>query len=110
MKNIWYKSTLFEYDGPQIFEARDRIGGHYIAVTVDDSGTDCQYLVVGTEVENLRKFRIGELDLRSLLVESSRDGWYLTAFGVNEEQSITIQPQHGDLLQRDYLPDPDFFV
>ena len=61
-------------------------------------------------MEKLRKFRIGEIDLRSLLIESSRDGWYLTASDVNEEQSISIQPQHGDLLQRDYLPDPNFFV
>ena len=110
MTKIQYKSTLLEYDGPQIFEARDRIGGHYIAVAVEEGGTDYRYLVVGTEVEKLRKFRVGEIDLLSLLVESSRDGWYLTASSVNEEQSITILPQQGSLLKRDYLPDPDLYL
>ncbi len=110
MLEIWYKSTLFEYDGPQIFEARDRIGGHYLAVAVEDNGTDSQYLVVGTELEKLRKFRIGEVDLRSLLVESSRYGWYLTSSDMNEDGSVAIHLQPGDLLQFDHLPDKNFFL
>ena len=32
MMQIRHTSTLFYYDGPQVFEARDAIGGHYIAV------------------------------------------------------------------------------
>lgn len=110
MTKIWHKSTLFEYDGPQIFEARDRIGGHYIAVAVEDSGADQQYLVVGTEVEKLRKFRIGEMDLRTLLVESSGDGWYLTESNVDEEQSYTIRLQQSSILEHEHLPDSDFFL
>ncbi len=110
MPEIRYKTTLFEYDGPQIFEARDRIGGHYIAVAVDNNGKDHQYLVVGTEVAELRKFRTGEKDLRSLLIESSDHGWYLTLAGVNKDGSVTIQPQQDSLLEYDYLPEPDFFL
>ena len=29
MKTVLHTTTLFYYDGPQIFEARDSIGGHY---------------------------------------------------------------------------------
>ncbi|MDE0309748.1 MAG: hypothetical protein OXI60_07970 [Acidiferrobacterales bacterium] len=111
MLNIRYKSTLFEYDGPQVFEARDRIGGgRYIAVAVEDNGTDCQYLVVGTEVEKLRKFRTGEMDLRSLIVDSSQHGWYLTLSDANKDEPVTIQPQYGSLHEQDNLPEPDFFL
>ena len=110
MTKIWYKSTLLEYDGPQIFEATDRKGGHYIAVAVEENETDYDYLVVETEMEKLRKFRIGEMDLRSLLVESSHDGWYLTAPGVNEDKSVTILLQQGSLIERDYLPESELFL
>ena len=110
MLEIQYKSTLFEYDGPQIIESRDRKGAHYIAVAVEDNGADNQYLVVVTEVEKLRKFRAGELDLRSLLVESSHYGWYLTAADVNKDRSVTIQLQQGSLLEYDNLPDSDLFL
>ena len=110
MLKIRYKSTLFEYDGPQIFAARDRIGGHYIAVAVEDNGTDNQYLIVRTEVEKLRKFRTGEIDFRSLLIESSQHGWYLTSSDVKKDDSLTIQPQQGSLHERGDLPEPDFFA
>ena len=64
----------------------------------------------GTEVEKLRKFRVGELDLRSLLIESSQDGWYLTAPGLNEDQSVSLLLQQDSLLERDYLPGPNFYL
>ena len=38
MKTIRHTTTLFYYDGPQIFEARDSIGGHYVAVLVEAIG------------------------------------------------------------------------
>ncbi len=110
MLEIRYKSTLFEYDGPQIVQAKDRIGGHYIAVAVEDNGADNQYLVVGTEVEKLRKFRTGEIDLRSLIVESCEYGWYLTPAGASMDDPVTLDPQQGNLLEHDYLPDSGFFL
>ena len=35
MKQLRYVSTLYYYDGPQVIEARDRIGGHYVGVLAD---------------------------------------------------------------------------
>ena len=61
MKTIRHTTTLFYYDGPQVFEARDTIGGHYVAVMVEpQDGQDC-YLVAGVEPERLRQFRAGLL-------------------------------------------------
>ena len=34
MRQIRCTCTLFYYDGPQVLEARDGIGGHYVAVLV----------------------------------------------------------------------------
>ena len=68
MKTIRHTTTLFYYDGPQVFEARDAIGGHYVAVMVEPEGGHDRYLVAGVEPERLRQFRAGLLDLRTLLL------------------------------------------
>lgn len=62
------------YDGPQVLEDRDAIGGHYIAVMVDHLEDHCRYLVAGVAPERLRQFRSGILDLRTLLVDADADG------------------------------------
>ncbi len=109
MKKIWYKTTLFEYDGPQIFEARDRIGGHYLGVAVVPKNQKDQFLVVGAEPAKLRKFRNGVIDLRSLIIDSSADEWYLTESNT-EESTFEIELQAGSLQDHDFLPDEGFFL
>ena len=47
MKTVRYESTLFYYDGPQVFEARDAIGGHYVAVMVDSGPRSSTALAIG---------------------------------------------------------------
>ena len=49
MMHIRHASTLFYYDGPQVFEARDAIGGHYVAVLAPSDGADDRYLVAGRQ-------------------------------------------------------------
>ena len=77
MKTIRHTTTLFYYDGPQVFEARDGIGGHYIAVLVEPQDGLDSYLVAGVAPERLRQFRAGTLDLRTLLTEGGAEEWYL---------------------------------
>jgi hypothetical protein len=48
--------TLFYYDGPQVFEAGDSIGGHYLALMVEPLDGQERYLVVGVVPERLRQF------------------------------------------------------
>lgn len=44
MKTIYYTTTLFHYDGPQIFEARDATGGHYVALSIESrDGQECYF-------------------------------------------------------------------
>ena len=43
MSEIRYLRTLDYYDGPQVFEARDAIGGHYIAIL--GPGDEFRYLL-----------------------------------------------------------------
>jgi hypothetical protein len=63
MKTIRHITTLFYYDGPQVFEASDPIGGHYVAVMIEPQTGQDRFLVAGVEPERLRQFRSGLLDL-----------------------------------------------
>ena len=110
MKTIRHTTTLIYYDGPQVFEARDAIGGHYVAVMVAAEGAHDRYLVAGVEPERLRQFRTGTLDLRTLLAESGGEEWYLATAATGLDQPLTLVPQSAPLMESGLLPDPGFVL
>jgi hypothetical protein len=110
MKTIRPTTTLFYYDGPQVFEARDAIGGHYVAVMVEPVNGQHQYLVAGVDPERLRQFRTGTLDLRSLLAEAGEEEWYLATKAAGQDQPLAIVPQRTPLLESGFLPDEGFVL
>ena len=110
MKTIRHTDTLVYYDGVQVFEGRDPIGGHYIGVMIDSQDDADIYLVTGTVPEHLRQFRLGTLDLKTLLLEGSRYGWYTTQTDDDLIQSLDLEVQEGSLERRDFLPDDGFLL
>ena len=104
MKTVWHTETLVYYDGPQVFEARDSIGGHYVAVMTEE---DYRYLVVGIHPERLRQFRLGEIDLRSLLVESGREERYLSNLA-SDLDAISVERLRSPEIDEVYLPGDGF--
>lgn len=110
MKTIRHTTTLFYYDGPQVFEARDAIGGHYVAVMVEPANGQDRYLVAGVAPERLRQFRSGTLDLRSLLIEAGTEEWYLAAAAAGLDQPLTLVPQTAPLAGSGLLPDEGFLL
>ena len=120
MKTIAHYSTLFYYDGPHVFEARDAIGGHYIAVMVGseppgaagnamrEQGECC--LVAGVAPDRLRLFRSGAIDLRSLLLESVPDEHYLAAVDSAIDQPLRLERLGTPLADSDFLPEPGFLL
>ena len=71
MKTIKHTNTLVYYDRVQVFAGQDDVGA--MIYTVGDAN---HYLVVAAAPDPLRRFYAGDLDLRTLLLESSVDGWY----------------------------------
>ena len=110
MKTIHYTATLFYYDGPQIFEARDIIGGHYVALLIPPQGGQDRYLVVGVTPEQLRQFRSGMLDLRSLLIAAGKEEWYITIMGTNLNQPVVLAIQSTPIAESTFLPDEGFVL
>lgn len=110
VKAIHHTSTLLYYDGVQVFEARDAIGGHYIAFLVPSTKTDNQYLVGGVEPEKLRQFRSGVLDLRSLFESSDADDRYLAVVEEGLNEPLALRRLSEALDEGALLPEEGFVL
>lgn len=106
MTKIHYTNTLFDYDGPQLFESHDDDGGQYLALLVDSEEEQDRYLVVQVDPERLQQFYSGALELRPLIAEASRNQWYL-ATATNLDEPLAIERQRMPMEER-FLPDEGF--
>ena len=110
MKTIQYTETLVYYDGVQVFAGQDSVGSHYLGAMIDAGGDADRYLVVAVGEDPLRQFHAGELDLRTLLLDSSVNGWYTALVGDDFEHPVSLEAQQGSLVEMDYLPEPGFHL
>ena len=108
MKTIRHIETLFYYDGPQVFEARDAIGGHYVAVMVAPRSEQDRYLIRGVAPEKLRQFRSSKLDLRSLMLDGGDETWYLAEVEMGLDHPLKLEEQKQSILSSGFLPEPGF--
>ena len=111
VKTIRHFSTLFYYDGPQVFEARDADNRPYVAVTVDANSIGVErYLVTAVAPERLELFRSGGLDLRSLLVESDREERYVATADAGLDQPLLLEKLTDPIEDGGLLPDSGFLL
>ena len=99
---IRYSETLDYCDGVQLFAADDGAGRRYIAVLVATGAASDQYLVARCAGDQLRRFQSGGVDLKALLLQSAREGWYLA--------DITDFGEPIALGRRRTAPIPDVFL
>jgi hypothetical protein len=110
MKSIRHTKTLFYYDGPQVFEARDGIGGNYVGVMVEPEGEQDRFLIKGVSPEKLRRFRSGLLDLRELLVGEGDEDWFLAVVPGGFSENFSLSPRNDSLEDSGFLPEPGFIL
>ena len=108
MKTIKHTNTLVYYDGVQVFAGQDDVGDHYVGAMIYTVGDTNRYLVVAVAPDPLNRFYAGDLDLRSLLLASSVDGWYTALVDDDFERPVSLESQQDPLLEMDYLPEAGF--
>lgn len=106
---IEYRSTLAYYDGPEVFEANDRIGGNYIGMMLDSDVETFKILVVGVSPKQMMRLRRGDVDLRSVILESAEFGWY-TCETDSWEGQIPLTDKRTEPLTESMLPAKDYFL
>ena len=109
VKTVRYSTMLDYCDGPLLFEARDFIGGHYLAMAVETAEGQDAYVVVGVAPERLRQFRTGSFDLRSLMDEAAEEEWYLAA-ATDLSEPLKLDLQREPLARTGFLPDYGFVL
>lgn len=112
-RRIRHTATLAYYDGPLVFEARDGEGRHYLASAVArEPGEPDAYLLRRVPLSALQAFRLGATDLRSVLLDSPDDPWFLARFADSEEEdNLLLEPGAGPLEGgSELLPDSGFFL
>ena len=108
MKTIRHAATLDYYDGPILFEGRDRIGGRYLAAAVDDvDDGELLYAVVGVSPPELERFRGGLVDLRKVMLEAGSDEWFMASYS-RATEGFELKPQEMPLARSAYLPDAGY--
>lgn len=110
MKRVLHTATLVYYDGVQVFEGRDKTGGHYVGVMIPSLNPSDRYLITSAEPESLRLLRLGALDLKSLLLLGAEHGWYIAETDGIFTQPLVLHEQKGTLADKDFLPDDGFLL
>jgi len=110
MRSIRHTKTLVYYDGPQVFEARDGIGGNYVGVMVEPDGGLDRFLIKGVSPERLRRFRAGVLDLRELLLGEIDEDWFLGVSPGGFTESFSLTSRSDSLEQSGFLPEAGFIL
>ncbi len=108
-ERIHYTRTLDYNDGIQLFEAKDPIGGTYVASLLAIGEDADTYLLVGCEPAYLRLFTNGGTDLRELIRNSAIYGWYLVDV-TDFEEPLKLYAQSADFIPDKYLPKPGLFT
>jgi hypothetical protein len=110
VRTISHVATLFYYDGIQVFEGRDVIGGYYVALHVGEEPDAERFLVAGVSPEQLRDFRAGMLDLRTLFEQRAEREWYLARAAHPVSEPIILESQQSDTIDATLLPEPGFVL
>ena len=106
---IRYTETLDYCDGIQLFAAEGVEGGNYVGVLVAVGKEADRYLVVGCEPESLAMLRSGAIDLKRLMAESAKQGWYL-ADVIAFDEAFGISRQPGIAIPENMIPDAGMYL
>ena len=110
MKTINLTEILFYYDGVQVFAGRDAIGGHYVGAAIGPGIVTNRYMVTAARPERLQQFRVGQVDLRTLLLEAPGGQWYIAVDKEGGDSPLYLEPQPVPVSESDCLPGPNFVL
>lgn len=110
MTALHFTGVLYYYDGVQVFEARDAIGGHYVGTQVEpESAGTLRYVIVGVTPENLQRFRLGQVDLRELMDKRPVAVWYIADLSGEIGKDVPVV-ERTEPIPEEYLPEAGFVL
>ena len=108
--NVTYQDSILFCDCELIFEAADETGQRYVAVHIGDYESGCEYIISLAPPKSLTAFKNGEIDLHSLLSDTSAQQRYRATLDVNDDDDTIILRQHNPISARNDLPGKGFYI
>jgi hypothetical protein len=101
------QEILIWHDTPQLFTAKDKIGGLYVCLAVDDKDGQSQFLAVAISTNRLQELKSGKIDLYTVFASPELETW----FQVNdfENDTFTIEP-FSEKIPESWLPIPGEYL
>jgi len=111
-KRIDLFATLLYYDGIQIFEGRDRIGGKYVGVAIElIESKEPAFAIVGVAPTQLQQFRLGQIDLLAIMEARGGDPWFLGELETTEDGlAFVMAEDRSGPIPDTYLPESGLFI
>ncbi|NUQ24427.1 MAG: hypothetical protein HUU34_10765 [Saprospiraceae bacterium] len=101
--------TLIWHDIPQLFLAKDSVGGLYLGLAVEHTDEFPRYITVAISPARLHQLRSAQIDLYSVFAHPEMGTWLqITAL---EDDRAVAEPISGlDKLPDQWLPTPGEFI
>jgi hypothetical protein len=95
------REMLLWHDTPQLFTAKDKIGGLYVCLAVEENGGQSQFLAVAVSTNRLQELKTGKIDLYTVFAFPELETWFrISDF---ENDTFTIEP-FSEKIPESWLP------
>ena len=86
------QETLIFHDDPQLFVAKDKIGGLQLCLAIDESP---QYISVAISTTRLQDLKLSKIDLHSVFANPELGAWFRVNLTDNDEVLAEAMPEIG---------------
>ena len=100
------QETLIFHDDPQLFVAKDKIGGLQLCLAIDESP---QYISVAISTTRLQDLKLSKIDLHSVFANPELGAWFKVNLTDTNEVLAEAMPSTEQIPQA-WLPLPNEFL
>ena len=100
------QETLIFHDFPQLFVAKDKIGGLQLCLAIDDTP---QYISVAISITRLQDLKLSKIDLYSVFAHPELGAWFRVNLTDTDEVLAEAMPSTQQIPQ-EWLPMPNEFL
>ena len=100
------QETLIFHDFPQLFVAKDKIGGLQLCLAIDETP---QYISVAISITRLQDLKLSKIDLHSVFASPELGAWFRVSLTDTDEVLAEAMPSTQQIPQ-EWLPMPNEFL
>jgi hypothetical protein len=100
------QETLVWHDFPHLFVAKDKIGGQYLCLAIDDTP---QYLSVAISASRLQDLKLNRIDLHSIFANPELGVWFRVILTDGDTVLANTIPST-EKIPVEWLPTPNVFL